>query len=111
VRGLPRPLVSGSAHLALAIHIRTDPRLDQHAAHEVNRLGRPILPRLGAGVDLFVDDQGMREVAGWVATNAPFDRQYLDGADLPIPVHFGSEHSRQIMEIRPTATGRLVPRG
>ena len=99
-----------SAELAKAIPGRIDPRLDQHAAHEVNRLGRPICPRLGAAVDFIVDDEDMREVARWVAANTAFDRLYFYGTDLPIHVSYGPDHSRQIVEMRPTAAGRLVPR-
>jgi hypothetical protein len=47
-----------SPELARAIPGRIDPRLDQHAAHERNRLGRP---RLGAAVDFIADEKDMRE--------------------------------------------------
>jgi DNA phosphorothioation-associated putative methyltransferase len=99
-----------SPELAREIPGRIDPKLDQHAAREVNRLGLPICPRLGAAVDFIVDDEDMREVARWVAANTDFDRLYFYGPDLPVHVSFGPDHSRQIVEMRPTAAGRLVPR-
>ncbi len=57
-----------------------------------------------------VDDEDMREVVRWVAANTPFDRLCFFGPELPIHVSFGPGHSRQIVEMRPTATGQLVQR-
>lgn len=99
-----------SPELARAIPGRIDPKLDQHASHERNRRGLPICPRMGAAVDFIVDDEDMREVARWLVANTPFDRIYFYGPDLPIHVSYGPDHSRQIVEMRPTAAGRLVPR-
>lgn len=98
-----------SPELAREIPGRIDPKLDQHAAHEGNRRGLPVCPRLGAAVDFIVDDEIMREVARWVVANTAFDRLYYYGPDLPIHVSYGPDHSRQIVEMRPTAAGRLVP--
>ncbi|HYN78653.1 MAG TPA: DNA phosphorothioation-associated putative methyltransferase, partial [Lamprocystis sp. (in: g-proteobacteria)] len=86
-----------SPELAREIPARIDPRLDQHAAYEHNRLGKPICPRLGAAVDFLVADEDMREVARWVAQHTPFDRLYFYGPDLPIHVSYGPDHSRQIV--------------
>lgn len=41
------------------------PKLDQHSAHELNRLGNTICSRLGAAVDFIVEDECMLEVAQW----------------------------------------------
>ncbi len=99
-----------SPELARAIPGRIDPKLDQHAAHERNRRGLPICPRLGAAVDFIVDDEDMLEVARWVVANTPFDRLYFYGSDLPIHVSFGPDHSRQVVRMVPATGGRLVPR-
>jgi hypothetical protein len=99
-----------SPELAREIPGRIDPKLDQHAAHERNRRGKPICERLGAAVDFIVDDEDMLEVARWMAANTPFDRLYFYGPDLPIHVSHGPDHSRQIVEMHPTSAGRLVPR-
>ena len=99
-----------SQELAREIPGRIDPKLDQHAAHETNRLGLPICPRLGAAVDFIVDDEDMREVARWAVANTAFDRLYYYGPDLPIHVSYGPDHSRQVVEMRPSAARRLVPR-
>lgn len=96
--------------LAKEIPGRIAPELDQHAAHEVNRRGKPVCARLGAAVDFLVEDEDMEEVAGWIARNLPFDRLYFYGRDRPIHVSFGPEHNRQFVEMRAGKAGRLVPR-
>ncbi|MEA3274478.1 MAG: hypothetical protein U9Q81_04130 [Pseudomonadota bacterium] len=52
-----------SPELAKEISGRIDPKRDQHAAHELNRLGNPVCSRLGAAVDFVVEDDSMLEVA------------------------------------------------
>ena len=99
-----------SPELARAIPGRIDPRLDQHAAHEVNRLGNPVCSRQGAAADFIVEHEDMAEVARWLAKNTPFDRLYFYGPELPIHVSYGPDHSRQVVRMVPTAGGRLVPR-
>ncbi|TVQ85565.1 MAG: DNA phosphorothioation-associated putative methyltransferase [Chromatiaceae bacterium] len=103
-----------SPELARAIRARgggpIDPTRDQHAAHERNRLGNPVCPRLGAAVDFLVEDEDMLEVARWVAANTPFDRLYFYGPDRPIHVSQGPEQSRQVVMLRAGPSGRLVPR-
>jgi DNA phosphorothioation-associated putative methyltransferase len=89
---------------------RIDPKLDQHAAHECNRAGRPICPRLGAAVDFIVEDEDMLEVARWIATETPFDRLYVYGPDLPIHVSYGPDRTGQVVRMMPGKSGRLVPR-
>jgi hypothetical protein len=99
-----------SPELAKQITGRIDPKRDQHAAHEVNRRGQPICPRLGAAVDFIVDDESMLEVARWVAMSTPFDRLYYYGDTLPIHVSYGPDHSRQVVSMKLGPSGRLVPR-
>ena len=103
-----------SPALARAIRARgggpIDPSRDQHAAHELNRRGNPVCPRLGAAVDFIVDDEDMLEVARWVVTNTPFDRLYFYGADRPIHVSYGPEHKRQVVRMVAGKDGRLLPR-
>jgi hypothetical protein len=99
-----------SPRLARQIPGRIDPKRDQHAAHERNRLGNLICPRLGAAVDFIIDDEDMLEVAQWVVEHRPFDRLYFYGADKPIHVSYGPEHRRQVVTMLPGPSGRLVPR-
>ncbi|MBN2887443.1 MAG: DNA phosphorothioation-associated putative methyltransferase [Chromatiaceae bacterium] len=99
-----------SPELARLIPGRIDPKRDQHAAHELNRLGNPICARLGAAVDLLVEDENMLEVAQWVVRETPFDRLYFYGVNQPIHVSHGPNHDRQVVWMRPGPSGRLVPR-
>lgn len=99
-----------SPALSRKIPGRIDPKRDQHAAHERNRLGNLICPRLGAAADFLVSDEDMHDVARWVVENTPFDRLYFYGADLPIHVSYGPEHNGQIVVMKRSKTGRLVPR-
>ena len=99
-----------SPALAKEIPGRIYPKLDQHAAHELNRRGRPICERFGAAVDFTIEDESMREVAQWVVANTPFDRLYFYGDNKPIHVSFGPNQERQLVLMLPSKSGRLVPR-
>jgi hypothetical protein len=99
-----------SPELARRIPGRIDPKRDQHAAHELNRLGRPVCERLGAAADFIVEDESMLEVAQWIVANTPFDRLYVYGDDQPIHVSHGPNRDRQIVRMTASPSGRLVPR-
>jgi hypothetical protein len=99
-----------SSELAKEIAGRIDPKRDQHAAHELNRIGNTVCPRLGAAVDFIVEDESMLEVAQWIVANTPFDRLYFYGNDLPLHVSFGPDHSRQVVRMVVGKSGRLIPR-
>lgn len=99
-----------SPALSRQIPGRIDPKRDQHAAHERNRLGNLICPRLGAAVDFIIADEDMLEVAQWIVANTPFDRLYFYGADQPIHVSVGPEQAAQVVTMLPGPSGRLVPR-
>lgn len=98
-----------SRELAKAIPHRIAPKLDQHAAHELNTRGHPICTRLGAAVDFIAHDESMLEVAAWIEANTPFDRLYYYGDDLPIHVSVGPESKREVYLMRSSPSGRLVP--
>ena len=99
-----------SPQLARMIPGSMDPRLDQHAAHEKNRLGTPICPRLGAAVDFIVEDENMLEVAQWLVANTPFDRLYFYGDDKPLHVSYGPDQKRDVVRMVMGKMGSLVPR-
>jgi hypothetical protein len=61
--------------VARKIPSRADLKRDQDAAHELNPLGNPVCHRLGAAVDLVVEDESMLEVAQWIVANTPLDRR------------------------------------
>lgn len=90
---------------------RIAPHIDQHAAHELNRQGKPICSRLGAAVDFLVEDEDMLEVAKWITKNTPFDRLYIYGRKRPIHVSYGPELMRQVTIMIPTGqSGKLIPK-
>jgi hypothetical protein len=99
-----------SPKLARKIPGRIAPKLDQHAAHEVNTRNNIICPRLGAAADFLIKDKSMLDVAKWVVKNTQFDRLYYYGEDRPIHVSFGPNHDRQIVLLLPRNTGRVVPK-
>jgi DNA phosphorothioation-associated putative methyltransferase len=99
-----------SPALSAKIDGRIAPKLDQHAGHECNRLGKPVCDRLGAAVDFSVDDENMLEVAQWIVSNTPFDRLYFYGADRPLHVSYSTSPAAQVTVMRRTAQGNLVPK-
>ncbi len=108
----PIVLTYGFATPALTrkIRARIAPALDQHAAHELGRRGRPICLRGGAAVDLVVPGRPASEVARWLGKAVRFDRLYLYGDDRPLHVSYGPEASGAIIEMVPGPSGRRVPR-
>ncbi|MCX7113346.1 MAG: DNA phosphorothioation-associated putative methyltransferase [Proteobacteria bacterium] len=104
-------LTYGFSSPALARHIkgRIAPKLDQHAACELNRKGEPVCPRLGAAVDFIVEDEDMEEVARWIIANLPYDRLYFYGKDRPIHVSYSEQPAKEAWEMR-EVNGRRVPR-
>jgi hypothetical protein len=98
-----------SSALTSKIEGRIAPKLDQHASHECNRLGKPICDRLGAAVDFIVDDENMLEVTQWIVQNTQFDRLYYYGADRPIHISFSESPAAQVTVMRLSAQGRQVP--
>jgi DNA phosphorothioation-associated putative methyltransferase len=99
-----------SHELGKHINKRVAPKLDQHAAHELNTKKNLICPRLGAAIDFIVDDENMREVADWIAENTPFDRLYFYGEDRPIHVSYGPEQKGEYIDLVMTEAGRQVPK-
>lgn len=94
-----------SPALTRQIPARIAPALDQHAACELNRLGKPICLRQGAAVDFIVEDEDMLEVARWVAHHLPFDRMYVYGRDRPIHLSYGPDACRQVTVMLPKRSG------
>ena len=99
-----------SYELGKLIKKRVAPKLDQHAAHELNSKNNLICPRLGAAVDFLIEDENMREVADWVAENTPFDRLYFYGENRPIHVSFSVQPKGEYIDMVMTESGRQVPK-
>ena len=98
-----------SPELARHIKGRIAPKLDQHAACELNRKGGPVCPRLGAAVDFIVEDEDMEEVARWIIANLPYDRLYFYGKDRPVHASYSATPAKEAWEMREIG-GRRVPR-
>lgn len=98
-----------SVHLAKKIPGMITPKLDQHASCEINRNGNFVCNRLGAAVDFIVEDEDMLEVAQWIVLNTDFDRLYFYGNDKPLHISYGPEKSREIICMRPSSNGNLMP--
>ena len=98
-----------SAALSQKIPGRIAPRIDQHAAHEIIRLGNLICSRRGAAVDFYVEDESMLEVAQWIVTNCSFDRLYYYGDFRPIHVSVGPDCSKLIVVMKARSDGREGP--
>ena len=98
-----------SAELARHILGRIAPKLDQHAAHELNRIGKIICTRLGAAVDFIVADENMEEVVLWIIAHLPFDRLYFYGKDKPIHVSYSGQPVGEAWEMREIG-GKRVPK-
>ena len=97
---------------ALTRHIRgrIHPPADQHASHEVDSRNRLVCPRLGLAVDFLIPGRDSREVARWIVANTAFDRLYFYGADRPIHVSVGPEHTKQVVHMVLGPSGRRVPK-
>jgi len=106
-------LTYGFSSTDLTKHIdgRIAPKLDQHAGHECNRMGRPICERGGAAVDFIVEDEDMLEVAQWIAKQCNFDRIYFYGKDRPIHVSVSASPVRQItIMLASSVSSRQIPK-
>jgi hypothetical protein len=99
-----------SHELAKHIPARIAPKLDQHAAHELNSKKNSICERLGAAVDFIIEDENMNEVAEWIMQNTPFDRLYFYCDNRPIHVSYSSEPKGECVDMFANKTGKLVPK-
>ncbi|MDD5409998.1 MAG: DNA phosphorothioation-associated putative methyltransferase [Methylobacter sp.] len=99
-----------SHELGKLIKKRVAPKLDQHAAHELNSKNNCICPRLGAAVDFIIEDENMREVADWITENTLFDRLYFYGEHRPIHVSFSAEPKGEYIDLVITENGRQMPK-
>ncbi len=99
-----------SRELAKQIPGRIAPELDQHAGHELNTRGKPICKRLEAAVDFIVPDESMLEVAQWIVNNTPFDRLYFYGNARPLHVSYRPEGKREIVLMKASGKGLLIPK-
>ena len=55
------------------------------------------------------ETQFIEECAQWIVENTPFDRLYFYGDDRPVHISFGPNHDRQVICMKPSKSGRLMP--
>ncbi len=96
--------------LALKVRNRIAPKLDQHAAHELDGAGRLICERRGAAVDFLIKDENMRDVANWIIGELEFDRLYFYGQSKPIHISYGPEMANKAITMEMSKAGRRMPR-
>ncbi|WP_427500892.1 DNA phosphorothioation-associated putative methyltransferase [Methylomonas sp. MED-D] len=98
-----------SHDLGKKIKKRVAPKLDQHAAHELNSKNILICNRLGAAVDFIVDDENMLEVVDWIIKNIEFDRLYFYGENRPVHVSYGPDLKGEVVMFKKSYNGRITP--
>ncbi len=104
-------LTYGFASPELTKHIkgRIAPKLDQHASHERNRLGKMVCDRGGAACDFIVEDEDMEEVMRWIIDNVMFDRLYYYGRAKSLHVSFSDLLSSYVCIMKTLSNNRVVP--
>ena len=98
-----------SPELNRNIPARIAPKIDQHAAHEINRRGNLVCSRLGAAVDFLVEYESMLEVAQWIVKHCSFDRLYFYADDRPIHVSTSSENTMSVVIMKMRKDNREGP--
>lgn len=99
----------GTPELTSKIRTRITPRLDQHAAFELNPEGALICQRGGAACDFLVIGVDSLTAAKWVVKNTNFDRLYFYGSSKPLHVSVAENSNRKCSVIRRHESGRVVP--
>ena len=99
----------GTPELTSKIRSRIVPRLDQHAAFELNPEGALICQRGGAACDFLVIGVDSLTAAKWVVKNTNFDRLYFYGSSKPLHVSVAKNPSRKCSVIGRHDNGRVVP--
>ncbi len=97
------------SRLAAAEVGRVAPKLDQHAAYEVNRFRRRICERGGSASDFQVSGVSSLQVAKWIISNTRFDRLYYYGPERPLHVSAAGAPLGQVVVLKDDAAGRRIP--
>lgn len=105
-------LTYGFATPRLTKHIKRHicPGLDQHAAHELNRVGKPVCSRGGAACDFRVVGVDVAELVEFIRSGDMFDRLYIYDRSSRIHVAAQSRPRRHVVHLSQDARGRRIPR-
>jgi hypothetical protein len=88
---------------------RIEPRVDQHAGHELNRRGKRICERDGFAVDFQVPGIDSLQVAQFVARECSFDRLYFYERHLPIHVSASPTPQGKVVRVHRPESGFVRP--
>jgi hypothetical protein len=89
---------------------RIEPRIDQHAGHEVNAKGKRICERDGFAADFRVQGIDSLEVARFIVETCAFDRLYFYERTLPIHVSVAPNPSGKVVVVQRPEAGFVRPR-
>ena len=89
---------------------RIEPRIDQHAGHELNARGKRICERDGFAADFRVRGVDARDVAKFVIENCAFDRLYFYERGLPIHVSACAQPQGKVVLVHRPESGFVRPR-
>lgn len=86
------------------------PKIDQHAAMELNSRGNHICKREGAACDFLIQgyENNMAEVARFIVKNLDFDRLYFYGHNKPIHISFSDHNIRYVLFRKTRSDGLRV---
>ncbi len=89
----------------------TYPKIDQHAASELNQANKKICKRHGLACDFIVNgyEKQMDEVMLFVVNHLDFDKIYYYGNDRPLHVSVGNESERHLQVMNLSDKGRRIP--
>lgn len=87
----------------------TAPKLDQHAACELNSRNNEISKRKGSACDFIVTNHSMADIARYIVKNLSFDRLYYYGDNRPIHVSVGDEPLKHLQIMSESKLGRRHP--
>ena len=100
----------GTPELIRKIPSEIAPRLDQHAASELNPTGALICERGGAACDFLVIGFDSLTVAKWVVKNTRFDRLYFYGKSKPLHVSVAENPCSKCSVVTRSVKGRVMLR-
>ena len=87
----------------------TAPKLDQHASHELNRLGNSICSRGGAACDIKFQQTSALEIIRFAVGNLTFDKIYFYGENKPLHISVHEQPLKHLQVVKTNAKGRRIP--
>jgi hypothetical protein len=98
-----------AAYISKHFSTGTAPKLDQHAACELNSKNNEISTRRGSACDFILPNESMAEITRFIVKNLSFDRLYYYGDNRPIHVSISDEPVKHLQIMCESTTGRRYP--